>query len=464
MATPLANLALHVERTKHALQQQGRWAGDDHHARQGVRNGQSISVTPSSQSRAAARANAPKVQAAHATVPLTNRRVGAEQPIQPMSAGQIAHLMALYNIPKSEVAGMARQAMSGHHFGTVNARGRGGRNGTAQLLAYHAALLGLDDDDAQQTARLSPIGRVDENPEELARRFQQAEDPEALEDLLEPLRQMGVALPRGDALWDELVSLRDQPQALMKWLGARLALPLTGDIKSRRQAIQDQLEDFCRSPAGRSALGAINVQDVARGTSDPAAFASTYVDLLEQPEEPDYTAQLLWMLNRCSFDQLDQTIGELQTGLAVDMNEVNPSINPELLHKKVRDIGELRLSATLVSLLGDLKGQIDRYQSRHGGRPLDATVMLKELLVLIARRDRDANSYLQYPKKLGVTDVSASIVLLRGVHEIVRSLPPKCFPDDRTWVEIRDAIGEALDRLTVEEEEQAMRAESRLVH
>lgn len=86
-------------------------------------------------------------------------------------------------------------------------------------------------------------------------------------------------------------------------------------------------------------------------------------------------------------------------------------------------------------------------------QPLDTTALMREVLTLIERPAVDALSYKRLPGKLGIHDVTVSIVLLREVAEIVRELPSKCFPNEELKMNIRDAILGALDDLIVEEEE-----------
>jgi type III secretion system TyeA family effector delivery regulator len=88
-----------------------------------------------------------------------------------------------------------------------------------------------------------------------------------------------------------------------------------------------------------------------------------------------------------------------------------------------------------------------------GTPSLDATALLREVLTLIDRPAVDALSYKRLPGKVGIHDVTVSIVLLREVSEIIRELPSKCFPSEETKMSIRDAILGALDDLIVEEEE-----------
>lgn len=85
--------------------------------------------------------------------------------------------------------------------------------------------------------------------------------------------------------------------------------------------------------------------------------------------------------------------------------------------------------------------------------PVDATALMRELLTLIDRKATDVPSYKRLPGKLGIQDLTVSIVLLREVSEIVRELPSKCFPNEELKMNIRDAILGALDDLIVEEEE-----------
>lgn len=88
-----------------------------------------------------------------------------------------------------------------------------------------------------------------------------------------------------------------------------------------------------------------------------------------------------------------------------------------------------------------------------GTLSLDATALLREVLTLIDRPAVDALSYKRLPRKVGVHDLTVSIVLLREVSEIIRELPSKCFPNEEVKMNIRDAILGALDDLIVEEED-----------
>lgn len=84
---------------------------------------------------------------------------------------------------------------------------------------------------------------------------------------------------------------------------------------------------------------------------------------------------------------------------------------------------------------------------------LNTTALMREVLTLIDRQAVDPPSYKRLPGKVGIHDVTVSIVLLREVSEIVRELPSKCFPNEEVKMNIRDAILGALDDLIVEEEE-----------
>lgn len=86
-------------------------------------------------------------------------------------------------------------------------------------------------------------------------------------------------------------------------------------------------------------------------------------------------------------------------------------------------------------------------------QPLDTTALMREVLTLIDRPATDVASYKRLPGRLGLHDLTVSIVLLREVAEIVRELPSKCFPNEELKMNIRDAILGALDELIVEEEE-----------
>ncbi|NIM39591.1 MAG: TyeA family type III secretion system gatekeeper subunit [Hydrogenophaga sp.] len=86
-------------------------------------------------------------------------------------------------------------------------------------------------------------------------------------------------------------------------------------------------------------------------------------------------------------------------------------------------------------------------------QPLRTTALMREVLSLIDRPATDMPSYKRLPGKLGIRDLTVSIVLLREVAEVVRELPSKCFPNEEVKMNIRDAILGALDELIVEEEE-----------
>lgn len=83
---------------------------------------------------------------------------------------------------------------------------------------------------------------------------------------------------------------------------------------------------------------------------------------------------------------------------------------------------------------------------------------MREVLTLLDRPATDVPSYKRLPGKLGIHDLTVSIVLLREVAEIVRELPSKCFPNEEVKMNIRTAILGALDDLIVEEEEQNAQA------
>ena len=97
------------------------------------------------------------------------------------------------------------------------------------MLAYHAALNAQEATDAGMRAMLlSPVGEPGDGPEDLARRFQEADDPEALEKLLKPLRDLGIVLPAKEVLWEQLLWVRHKPAQLMQWLDQKLAVPVAG--------------------------------------------------------------------------------------------------------------------------------------------------------------------------------------------------------------------------------------------
>jgi hypothetical protein len=107
---------------------------------------------------------------------------------------------------------------------------------------------------------------------------------------------------------------------------------------------------------------------------------------------------------------------------------------------------------------------LDRTVFRDQPQRADPTLMLRELLTLIVRPATDVHSYLRYPGKLGITDVTTSIVVLSGIARIVAGMHPKCFPNEQVWMDVRDAIQGALETLTVQEEDAAQAADARQEH
>lgn len=470
MAISLVALQQHVDKATDILRQQGRLHG--HAPQAGVHEGQAVTVSPQGQSRAAARKNAQRPIAAQATVPLAQRRVRAEGSPSVMNPAQIAFVAASLGIPKAWIAQAARQILTGKGAGATAWRGSSrASNASARLLAHHVALNALGEEDvATRVGLLSPIGAPGESTEDQARRFQEAEDPDALDRLLQPLRELGIALPDKDTLWEQLLWVRHRPDELARWLDTKLSPVPADDLRRERERITDSLQTLSVDTgeggqiAARTIRAAANVQDSAAQESDPLAFAATYVDVLEQPETSSYAQQLLSLLSRCRFEDINPTLGRLTTAVAEDVNGIDPSRDKALLNKRISDLGEMRLSSTTVAQMMDLVKLLGRTVFRDQPQKADPTRMLKELLTLIVRPATDVHSYLRYPEKLGITDVTTSIVVLGGVSRIVAGMHPKCFPGEQIWMDIRDAIQGALEELTVQEEDAAQSGDARQEH
>lgn len=463
----LVQLAPQARQVAHACREhQEAWS------QRGVHKGQSVAVAASGQSRAAALKDTrnANVSDVHGAKPLSQRRVKAEGAVTVMAPGQIAQLAPMMGVSKAQLAQATRQILTGKGVGQAGGgRSSGRTSAAARMLAYHAALNALDATDAGMRAMLlSPVGEPGDSTEDQARRFQEADDPEALEKLLKPLRELGIALPAKEVLWEQLLWVRHQPGQLMQWLDQKLAVPLAGDEGDARQRIVDGLQSFSVDEGegqrtARDIRAYTNVQGVAGQTDNPAGFSATYVqvlDRLDQPEETNHATLLLNLLNTCQFEELNPTLSQLTTAVAADVNSIEPSRDTGL-HKLMGDLGEMRLSNTTVSQMNTLVQQLNRTVFRDTEQKANPTLMLREMLTLIVRPATDARSYLRYPEKLGITDVTTSIVLLSGIGRIVGGMHPKCFPNEQVWMDIRDALVDALNELTVQEEDAAQQDEAR---
>ena len=218
----------------------------------------------------------------------------------------------------------------------------------------------------------------------------------------------------------------------------------------RLEAIRDALADL-EEDAGPQIRAHLNTAAVAASQghdgAQVAAFQQTYSDLVLGAPTLVQTLQLA--LQRFGGSGLAQGLQGLIAALGADLAAARPSTSPVRLQSLLQDLYRLEVAVTVLDGASALSSAL---QQRHGAKPFDAELLVKELVAISGERWMAASRFENLADRLQVHDLPARIGLLTGIKALLRELPPSVFVDAEARSTTLAAVQEALDAVIGKEE------------
>lgn len=218
----------------------------------------------------------------------------------------------------------------------------------------------------------------------------------------------------------------------------------------RLEAIRDALADL-EEDAGPQIRAHLNTAAVAASQGHDGAqvaqFQQTYSDLVLGAPTLVQTLQLA--LQRFGSSGLAQGLQGLIAALGADLAAARPSTSPVRLQSLLQDLYRLEVAVTVLDGASALSSAL---QQRHGAKPFDAELLVKELVAISGERWTAASRFENLADRLQVHELPARIGLLTGIKALLRDLPPSVFVDAEARSTTLAAVQEALDVVIGKEE------------
>lgn len=218
----------------------------------------------------------------------------------------------------------------------------------------------------------------------------------------------------------------------------------------RLEAIRDALADL-EEDAGPQIRAHLNTAAVAASQGHDGAqvaqFQQTYSDLVLGAPTLVQTLQLA--LQRFGSSGLAQGLQGLIAALGADLAAARPSTSPVRLQTLLQDLYRLEVAVTVLDGASALSSAL---QQRHGAKPFDAELLVKELVAISGERWTAASRFENLADRLQMHDLPARIGLLTGIKALLRDLPPSVFVDAEARSTTLAAVQEALDAVIGKEE------------
>lgn len=274
------------------------------------------------------------------------------------------------------------------------------------------------------------------------------DDPKKLADLAKRM-QSGQENPR------QLARQQSQDPAqqfmLMQYAlaeGERSGAPAQG-LDDLRDALADlEMEAGPQIRAGLNTIG--TAAEVAHTRDDIAVFQGAYRDVVLGDSSLAQTLKLVFnRLGGAEGEDLAKGISNLIKAMGADLAAARPSTDSNRLHALVQDLYQLEVTATVMDGCRDL-GQV--LKQKYGVSDFKPAVLMNELITLTGEKWVTGARFTGLAHKLGVDTVGGEIALQTGTKGLLRTMPPKVFPDPDSRQAVLNAVQEALD-VAIDKEE-----------